>query len=260
MRKILLVFTILLTLISLISCEMEDTNNNKLDEITFGYYPQTLVKDQDILSNLMFIEPDENNVVLYNNTKYLKLEDNYYEFVNIEWERVKVGNKDLYITKQIIDQTVFLREEYVKVIGNSESTKPGVPQGTYSNNYEYSDLREWLNNEFMSIAFSSHELEKLDKIEYDNLSDYIYTLSSEEIENLTTPAAKVTEYAKAKGCDVFTSLTDDTKFNGNGFSWLRDANLIHRYRVYGLSYEGLVYEYVDCYYKGIGVRPVISFK
>ena len=263
MKKILLVFTILLSLISLISCEIKGTNNEtKLEEIELGLYPQNKVTDINLVNELILLEEIEDNVVFHEatNKKYFRYNNEFYEVSPVVWEPVKVGNEILYISKVILDAQVFLKEEYVKVIGNSESIKPGVPSGTYSNNYEYSDLREWLNGPFFTSTFTLEEQEKLAKIKYDGLSDYVYTLSKDDITNLIHPSALVTDYAKESGCEVFFSDGTDKTFDGRGLSWLRDGNDIHKYRVYALNNEGLVYEYVDCYYKGVGVRPVIKLK
>ena len=62
------------------------------------------------------------------------------------------------------------------------------------------------------------------------LSDYVYTLSKDDITNLIHPSALVTDYAKESGCEVFFSDGADKTFDGRGFSWLRDGNDIHKQR------------------------------
>ena len=260
MKRILLVFVLLLTLISFVSCETKDTNNTKQDVITFGVYPQKEVVDNELIDQLKQLSPNAKDRLEFNEKEYILVDGKYYELAPIEWEAVLIGEELLYITKDIIDAQVFLKHEYVKVIGNSESIKPGVPEGIYSNNYQYSDLREWLNYNFLNYAFTEEEKSELSKINYDGLSDYVYTLSKEETVNLKTVASKVTDYAIALGCDVFTEDDVEAQFIGNGISWLRNPNEIHRYRVSAINAEGVVHEFVDCYYTGIGVRPVIKLK
>ena len=92
------------------------------------------------------------------------------------------------------------------------------------------------------------------------LNRYVYTLSKDDVSALIYPCAKPTDYAKFVGCDVWTNVEKDAQFIGNGASWLRTPNNIHKYRVAAINYDGLVYEYVDCYYEGVGVRPAIKLK
>lgn len=259
MKKVLLVFIFLLTFLSFVSCETQGTNNKK-DIITLGKYPQKEIIDASIINELKLLSPNELDRLEYNGNEYIYVDDKYYELAPIEWEKIKIGKETLYISTAILDAQVFLKEEYVKVIGNSESIKPGVPSGTYSNDYVYSDLREWLNDNFLNYAFTKDEISTLSKVTIDGLNDYIYTLSKEDTANLKTVPSKVTDYAKAMGCDVFTEADGYINFVGNGFYWLRNPNEIHRYRVFAINPEGVVYEYVDCYYNGIGVRPVIKLK
>lgn len=259
MKKILIVFICIVSLISFIGCDNKDIINTGLKEtITLGKYPQSIVKDQTIINQLLLCSSNDEGIIMLDDAEYIYIDEQYYKLENIEWELIK--NQNLYISKYILDCQVFLRQEYVNVIGNSMSKKPGIPSNIYSNNYIYSDLREWLNEEFYNYAFSDSDKEKLTKIKTESLNDYVYTLSYAETSTIKTLTTSATDYAKSLGIDVFDELENEEEFNGNSTYWLRDANQIHRYRVFVINYNGVCYEFVDCYYNGVGVRPVIKLK
>ena len=265
MKKVLFVI-LFLAFLTTSSCakrtqeEQPKTEDDKLT-IELGSCPQRLVTDEELIKQLNSLNYDFNTEIEYNGKKYYKQTTNkYFEFAPILWDLTIINGEEIYVSRYIIHQQEFLNYNYVDVIGQSYSKKPGVPEKTNSNDYYYSDLREWLNGNFLSAAFSSEEISKLSKVTIDGLNDYVYTLSKDDVSALTYPCAKPTDYAKFVGCDVWTNVENDAQFIGNGTSWLRTPNNIHKYRVAAINYDGLVYEYVDCYYEGVGVRPAIKLK
>ncbi len=270
MKKIITIFLILLVTITFTSCAKNEEKpkddyiiNDRIyaTEIELGYYPQVKVTDELILQELIKQTVNEENKVEYLDKTYLVINNEYYEYLPIVWDLIDVNGNKYYISRYILDQQEFLNVEYVMVVGSlSYSKKPGIPKGIFANNYEYSDLREWLNNEFYNTIFTDEEKAKLQKISYDGLEDYVYTLATSEITNLNNPATNPTDYATTIGCDVCTVEDNYPGFDGMGVSWLRTPNDVHLYRVHALNYDGIVYEYVDCHYEGVGVRPVIALK
>lgn len=256
-KRILGITLIVLALITTVSCTNQ-TNKKKieyLDNMTFGMYPQTYVMDKAIISELEQITTtDEFGYIEYNGDKYLNTGSSYYKVEPIEWETVKIGNKIYLYSVKILDSVVFNSDEYFKTDIYAYLTKPGVPEKTKANTYQYSDLRTWLNSTFYNAAFSDEEQNKMVKYEYDGFSDAVYTLSEDDFEISIQKAAVPTEYISQK-IDTCKDSTD--AFYGYAPYWLRNANNYCPYQVYGMNYNGIIYNYVDCYYSHIGVRPVI---
>ena len=111
-----------------------------------------------------------------------------------------------------------------------------------SNNWEDSEIRQWLNGEFYNRAFTEQE-KKLIKGSsfFENLFggvvDKVFLLSKEEAEkyfaNDDARRCKATDYAKNNGAyDVV----------GNGYSWwwLRSPIPSNRHHVYGVDIDGLI--------------------
>ncbi len=259
MKKRLLIVLLLMLLIPLTSC-VNSNNSNKieyLDDMTFGLYPQSLVEDESIINELKQIhETNERSFIEYNEEYYYLRDDSYYKVEPITWQVIlKDGVKYLYSTK-ILDRVVFNSDEYFKPDIYSYLNKDGVPEKTKANTYEYSDLRTWLNSTFYNTAFSDAEQEQMVKYEYDGFKDSVYTLCEKDFELNIKKALKPTEFIKDK---VNTYYSEEEKIDCNGYAsyWLRDANSYCPYQVYGMNYDGIIYNYIDCYYIRIGVRPVI---
>lgn len=108
---------------------------------------------------------------------------------------------------------------------------------SYSNDYELSDVRKWLNEVFLYDAFDEKQREAIltsavnngaasagkqaNRFVCNDTNDKIFLLSYEEATTLFRSAAerklKPTDYAKANGC--FTDVS-----NGNGYWWLRSPH------------------------------------
>ncbi len=145
---------------------MFSTKNNT---VTYGLYPQTNVNDSSLVSALNALEtPESNGWYLYENEYYAKLLSatprNYgYTFDNgtkiksgttywfkcepITWNVLLNSNGEYYILSSVLlDACCYY---------NSTSSRTIIGDRTvYANNYEYSDIRTWLNNDFYYSAFA----------------------------------------------------------------------------------------------------------
>lgn len=259
MKKILTLFIVILSFCMILSCKAneDDDKIEYLGTMEFGMYPQTKVDDVTIINELSKISLSNARGFIKYNNEYYYYKNDYYKVEPITWDVVKKGaHKYLYASK-VLDSQVFMSDEYFKVDIYAYLTKPGVPENTRANSYEYSDLRQWLNNTFLNIAFSDDEQSKMVKYEYDGFSDLVYTLSEDDFSLSINKALKPTDYAKIL-CDVYDGGDGKTEFIGYTLYWLRNANHNVPYQVYSMNYDGIIYEFVDCYYRHIGVRPVIK--
>lgn len=142
---------------------------------TYGMYPKTHVVKQSLINNLNSIdEPESNGWYLYENEYYAKVvatpykwsaapeyvpefddgteiyegETYWFKVEPIEWliRRNSYSDGGYYLlSKYSLDARAFHSSNESRVI--DEKT-------VYANNYQYSDIRAWLNGEFYSKAFS----------------------------------------------------------------------------------------------------------
>ena len=135
--------------------------------ITYGLYPQKNVNDSTLVSALNALStPEINGWYLYEGEYYAKLsatqEGSHYKFDNgttiirgttywfkcepITWNVLSKTNGEYYILSSVLLDA----HDYY----NSDSNRTIDGKTVYPNNYEYSDIRSWLNKEFYNSAFA----------------------------------------------------------------------------------------------------------
>ena len=118
-----------------------------------------------------------------------------------------------------------------------------------SNNWDSSEIRQWLNGEFYNSAFSGDEKARIISF---NLED-VFLLSREEAEKYFADddarKCKPTSYAEAKG-----ALTED---NGCGYWWLRSPNPNNGNEVYFVNCGGGIWDCGSIYFYNYSVRPAL---
>lgn len=240
----------------------------------FGEYPQTIASSEASYYMRRNAEEDGYYISDYDNARYTKvIADPYtggYNFSNnetiimdriyyfkiepIKWIVLKIyenGSK-LLLTEKIIDYGSFLKYENMKYQNTYWfNNKIETPNDIYANNWQYSDLRFWLNNDFMREAFVIEEQNKIldtvivndysigyykNKYEYmwieqNETTDKAFLLSYEDIINEEigfSPDIKedklreaiLSDFVRAKG--AWMSTVKD--FYGNSmFYWLRST-------------------------------------
>lgn len=188
--------------------------------IYFGYWPQTLERDENVIAKLNEVAgtpplPRDNNanpynweshegttymwqkIVIYNGTKYLgvqmndyrasgidalydKITDNGYYKLNvywfkyepIKWRILTTNENSAFIMSDIAldffsmqpDRKSEIRDDLLASYNNS----PGVPDGIYANNWEYSFIRSWLNETFYNEVFNDLQKEIIQTTHLDN--------------------------------------------------------------------------------------------
>ena len=171
-------------------------------------------------------------------------------------------------SKRVIDS----REFYA----GSEDTRTIDGSAVYRNNYKHSDIRAWLNGDFVSGAFTSAERCSIIPVMLDNsafdsaysqfdsaaTADKVYLLSYNEVQNTAygfagsvddspTRETTGTDYAKALGV-----YADET--TGAADWWLRTAGDSQGDACY-IDSAGYVNEYNDVRYTKTGVVPALTF-
>lgn len=215
--------------------------------VTYGLYPQTNIDDTTLIDALNGLEmPETNGWYLYNNEYYAKLTAHPYKasyiFDNgntivtdavywfkcepILWKILSNSNGEYYLLSSVLlDECIYY---------NSTANRTIDDAIVYPNNYKYSDIRNWLNNDFYSSAFMLDS----DYIKTTTVDNSVSTLSypnsttfcEDTIDNVFMPSfrdyinhdygfindnsrtCKTTDWARAKGS--FYSTKEGREFNG----------------------------------------------
>lgn len=261
-------------------------------KIEYGLYPQTNVDDSTLVSALNALTtPESNGWYLYNNEYYAKLSATPYssggKFDNgttivsgttywfkcepITWNVLNNNAGQYYIVSSVLlDAHCYY---------NSTSTRTIDGKTIYPNNYEYSDIRTWLNNDFYNSAFTlgnsyiqtttvdnsasttdssptSYACNNTqDKVFLPSYQDYInssYGFSA-STDPTDTRRCRATDWVRARGAYYIPFIsyqysgyywTRSPWSNGSNYAWCADSD--GELRSFKVS---------DTYY---GVRPAIS--
>lgn len=262
--------------------------------MTYGLYPQTNVNDPLLISSLnALITPESNGWYLYNDEYYAKVsatpDSSSYEFDNgttiasrttywfkcepIVWNVLSNKGGNYYILSSVL----------LDAHGYYSSTADRTIDGktVYPNNYEYSDIRAWLNNDFYNSAFaldngniqtttidnSASTTDSTsnpyacnstqDRVFLPSYEDYInssYGFST-STDSTDTRCCKTTDWARARGAYYSTS----SSHLYNGVYWTRSPYSHYSYGALIVNDGGNLYgnHVVPTSYS---VRPGLSIK
>ena len=242
--------------------------------ITYGLYPQTNVNDSTLISSLNSLTTSEaNGWYLYDGNYYAKVSAKPYDsrctFDNrttiksgttywfkcepIAWNILSNTNGEYYIVSSV------LLDAHCYYKSTSNRTIDG--QTVYANNYKYSDIRTWLNEDFYNSAFAlgneyiqtatvDNSASTTDypsnKYACDNTEDKVFLPSYQDYRNSSygfsttynfdiTRCCKTTDWARARGADYdSTSLS----YLYNGHYWTRSPSSDHYGFALTLDYNG----------------------
>ena len=243
------------------------------DTITYGIYPRTVITDEELVSNLNNDAKEQTNGwFLYRGEYYAKVSatpnSSSYKFDNgttissgttywfkcepIVWNVLNNNNGEYYIVSSVLlDAHCYY---------NSTSTRTIDGQTVYANNYKYSDIRTWLNEDFYNSAFAlgnSHiQTTTVDnsaattnstsnKYECANTEDKVFLPSYKDYINSSygfststgstdTRYCKTTDWARARGAYLLSQTgtyakhsyywTRSPRPDGSHYAWIVDGN------------------------------------
>ena len=279
--------------------DLEIFFENGYKYIKYGSYPQTHVNDEELIDNLNSLtqtndrgyyefEGEEyskiENVTPYKYGSYSKTDENgqttikYYRYSSgavikenrTEWFKVEPIKWRILSTKEgehlVLSEYILDRKQYYKDTNYRQINGVNIAP----NNYKYSDIREFLNNEFLNSAFTNTQQELLITTEVDNswsstnyLSnkyacentyDKIFLLSYKDVccinygfSSFKLRGAKVTDYVKASGSLWIDENDHEGDYLDMGYWLLRSPY----YNEYSNSYD-------VCYNGHITVHNVVS--
>lgn len=270
---------------------MFSTENNT---VTYGLYPQKNVNDSSLISALNNLTtPESNGWYLYEKEYYAKVSawtyDSSYVFDNgttivrgttywfkcepIVWNVLSNSNGKCYLLSSVLlDAHCYY---------DSQSSRTIDSKTVYANNYEYSDIRTWLNDDFYNSAFAlgnSHIQTTTvnnrasttnsdynsyacanteDKVFLPSYRDYInssYGFST-STSSTNTRYCRTTDWARARRAWYSTS----SSYLYNGYYWTRSPRSDHTYSAWCVNHDGYLdatYRYVDTRF--VSVRPAIK--
>lgn len=127
--------------------------NSERKTITYGLYPQDLVNDELIKAELEKLNPTEiNGWYCLDGIYYAKktaILDEKYEFCFSDGTTIKKDCVYWFVCKPI--EWTYDREY---VLTSKSCIDAHQYDGSGSNDYDYSDIRKWLENDFLNTAFS----------------------------------------------------------------------------------------------------------
>ena len=249
-----------------------------VDYILFGSYPQTIKASNVTITS----DPvDENGYYTGSDgEKYAKQVANpsgtssqyalsdgtyltagteyYFKVEPLKWRILSEENGQALLVCDVLLQGLAYQpnrsENYIdSANAPAGSYAASAPANTYANNYMYSNLRWFLNNEFLEKAFTDAEsniipitnvdnslastLYSSNDYVCDNTDDKIFALSRAELTNTAygfdsdptvqdvSRAWLVTDYGKATN----TYCSDITGYVGTGYAWSRSPNSVFAY-------------------------------
>ena len=261
--------------------------------ITYGLYPQTNVDDSSLIAVLDALDtPESNGWYLYNDDYYAKViatPDNYkctfddgmtivsgttywFKCEPITWNVLSNNDGEYYILSTLaLDAHCYY---------HSSSDFRTIDEETISpNNYEYSDIRAWLNNYFYNSAFAlgnghiqttivdnSAETTWTSDNEYacGNTEDKVFLPSNKDYNNSdygfvdnASRCSKTTEWARARGAEYSTNAS----YLYNSSYWSRSPDFSYANIAWLVSYDGYPnhhYALVDG--TSCGVRPALMIE
>ncbi|MEG1529247.1 MAG: DUF6273 domain-containing protein [Clostridia bacterium] len=297
---------------------LDGTANANGDYVLYGYYPQSL-KANDV--SITATQPDANGYFEGSDgNKYVQLTATPYKetYTFINGEKIQAKTKKqkagVYFFKvepilwrvlsaadgklTLLCESIIDNEAYISLANceNPETKrtifnlKEGVAEGTFSNNWEHSDIRTWLNGKFLTTALSPAQQAMLEDVTLDNkttaiTADEAYsTCQNNTVDKIYLPSYKdimssngglsetqrthiTSDFARCKG--AWMVLTDK-KAVGNGWWMLRSpsgstesSTYENANRVSSVFANGKLKEY-DSYYASVvtdtlaGVVPMLT--
>ena len=260
--------------------------DSKGEYIMFGEYPQT-IKAQSVSIRgsadkdgyyrgsdgeryaKVVANPYFDGYTFSDGSKVTKGAIYYFKVEPIRWRILsEESGKALLLADRILEKHYF---HYT-----IESIRMGLFKKAYANNYKHSDIRAWLNGEFLNTAFGEVAQSLIETTEVDNsvystgyasnlyacenTFDKVFLLSYREVVNSdygfssdTERRMTVSDYARSTGAYMNTN----NSYFGCGYWWLRSPYYLTGYRArfvfsYGYANNFLV-NYVN-----IGVVPALN--
>lgn len=265
--------------------------------VQYGFYPQSHVNDESLISELKNLTPSETNGwFFYKGTYYTKEVAKVYNNENYTFNNgIQIINGNEYwfkcepITWEILsnnDGTYFLLSSLLldnQAFYQDFSDRTINGETIYANNYQESDLRIWLNNYFYNTAFNLNATYITETVVVNepsttnstnnqyaskNTTDKVYLPSYQDYLNQDYGFEKdsnnlsVTREAKTTDYARATGAWSNNRDNAlkhNSSYWTRSASSEYYYTAWNVNSGGYLSEYAVSD-ESHSVRPCISIR
>lgn len=243
--------------------------------LTYGLYPQSVVNDSSILDRLNNENlPTKEGMSYLDGCLYAKKVTNPFSADSSFDDKSKISSAESYwFEYEPIEWNVLKASKGIYTLVSSYLLDTR-PYAETNNDYEESEVRAWLNDDFYHLAFLLNSdylmqisLSSSSDSTGDPASDSVYLLSYDDYLNedygfsstdsyaAKSRRCKTTEWARANG--AWASLED--AYFGYGRYWTRSASPKGDYYAQAVDYNGsLGVEYVAT--TGFGIRLAVTLK
>lgn len=271
--------------------DIKDFRLAKGNIVSFGTYPKSVVNDVNLIDKISAgifngetVLNSKTKQMVYEGQRYATLTENPFNKSTFDDGRaLSGGSRNYYSVQPITWIVIFENDDYqillserlidaVKFNLNRVNHRTESNDSIPANNWEYSYIRRWLNNDFLYDAFTPDEQDMIMMCEIDNspesgyynqsivndTKDKIFLISHKEIYKTNFGCAKATDYAKAHGAYSSTS----SSHTGHGDWWTRSQGNIEA-SVENVDRRGCVMAPPFCNYvddTAAGVRPMLVRK
>lgn len=226
----------------------------------FGKYPQSVVSDSDLETELSKITSTNNSGYYeYGGDEYVKIKVNAYEargLTYLDGSSIR-QYKEQYFKIEPILWRVFDLDSSGNYTLVTDRVMNSHRYGTQSSNYMNSQIRAWINDEFYNAAFNLAEKgvilttnvdnsasttdNSLNPYACENTNDKLFLLSYVDyyygFDSMADRCCKTTDYATASYC--FAYSLNDSEQNGNCYSyWTRSPVNKNQSYAWGIRYDG----------------------
>lgn len=289
--------------------ESEKAYTREGDYIYFGEYPQTLKADSVTITSTtdergyylgddgcyyakVSADPHYNDFTFSTGASITKGTVYYFKVEPIRWRILSEENGEAFLLCDSIIDVLSYQWDFYDRYQTYYNNADGVPEGTYANNYKYSEIRAWLNTTFYETAFSALQQEIILITEVDNsakstnphgnetahnggvneyvcenTNDKIFLLSQEEATNeaygfSSSESADesremiTSDYSRALGALMIT--TED--YYGNGWWYHRSPDCNRSGYAYRSSTDGHCNSSIWVDYTNLGTVPALRIQ
>ena len=217
----------------------------------------------------------------------------YFKMEKIKWKILDNTDDILTIVADTNLQALAYQPTVTQDGDNYYTTANGAPEGTYANTYKYSELRRFLNDDFVDTAFTDTQANLIEQIDVVNVDystetamesitiDRVWALSESEVStyigeggsealNSWIADLETSDFARATGVITFTqgfwmmlgateeeALAYEAYFN-TGDTWLRSPGGARSDYVYGSYMTFGIANFISVDEGGRGILPALQ--
>ncbi len=208
--------------------------------VYYGLYPQSHVKDTQLISNIENTNPiNESGWYFYNDNFYYKAVSHVYNgesYTFTDGDNIVNETSYWFRCDPIKWNVISSSNNQYSLIADTLLDSHYYHHNYDTNDYYSSDIRTWLTSSFYSLAFYFNDASLSNVTLEDNHIEKIYLPSYSEMNSSLAKTAVTTDYARALGAW-------SNKNNYYGSYWTRTASTDFYYAAWNVNSGGVLSEY-----------------